>query len=52
MFAIKRYNFIHLYKFKKVAQGHDPEEHRQLVQAMLILSYLPQHVVSYFLSSF
>ena len=37
---------------KEVAQGLTPEEHRQLFQATMILCYLPEHVVSYFLNNF
>ena len=43
----------HLCKLKKeLAQGLTHEEPRQLFQAMMIPSYLPEHVVSYFLSNF
>ena len=43
----------HLYKLKtEVAQGLTPEKPRQLFQAMMILCYLPEHIVSYFLSNF
>ena len=43
----------HLYELKtEVAQGLTPEEHQQLFQAMMILCYSPEHVVSYFLSNF